>query len=346
MTLSATDRAMRVHGVGGSEIASLAGIAPGYFKGPLDIWLTKARGADGEIPPIIPPDEDEEVTEEGIPTGGAPRAQVGHALEPALRSLYTARTGIKVAPSPTLQHPRVPFVVASPDALAVAEPRGVELKVVGSTMVHHWDGDSVPDYVLAQAAWGMAVTDLPAWDVGALLGGTDFRIYHLLRDLDFEEALLEAAAVFWEGHVRADVPPEPTNAEEAQRYLRRRYPGGKVPCAVIGDGKDGEIAELARWLALAKEQKKLLEAAEKQLTTAFCTFCADNDAAGVEGGWGRFLWSPVRGNVSWKDVAEELAGGIVPAAIAEKHRGDAFRSPKFYPFNPNDTKTTKKRGSR
>lgn len=320
MSLTQEQKEIRRTGVGASEIAMVAEIHP--YRGPLDVWITKPTASRPPLLDELAEDEDEN-----------PRMEVGTALEDGLRALYTKRTGISlIAPKVTLRHPQHPTVLASPDGIALKDDGavgngGLELKVVGARMLHHWE-DGVPDYVLAQAAQNMAVLDKEWWDVGALLGGTDFRVWRVQRDLQFEASLIESALMFWEAHVLADSAPEPRDPEEAKRLLRERYPGSTATKArVVGDGADGEIAELVRWYRAACAQIGTLEHAKAQLEIALCALVGAD--YGIEGSWGKFIWFPRRGNVAWKEVAQELGGGVVPVEIAEKHRGSACRVPKF-----------------
>jgi len=54
------------------------------------------------------------------------------------------------------------------------------------------------------------------------------------------------------------------------------------------------------------------------------------DSYGVAGPWGKFLWYPRAGSPEWKEIAHALAGGTVPQAMIEQHRGDACRVPRLY----------------
>jgi predicted phage-related endonuclease len=312
--LTPEQRAIRATGIGASEIACVAGLHP--YRGPLDVWVTKPTASR---PPL---------TEERADDDESPQEEVGSLLEDGLRALYTKRTGIKLeAPRATYRHPQHAAILASPDGIAVGgsggPDGGFEAKVVGSWMAHHWD-DGVPDYVLAQAAQNMAVLGAPWWDVGALLGGTTFRIWRVHRDLGFEQALIDAGNLFWELHVLGDLAPDPVSAEEQKRILLERYPGSeKTACRRV---EDDTVLEALRWLREAKAQIKALEAAELQLTNALCEVIGND--YGIEGGGSKLLWIPNRGAVNWKEIANELAGSV-PLELVEKHRGRPYRAARL-----------------
>lgn len=312
--LSPEQRALRLSGVGASEAAPILGLSP--YKGPLDVWLRKPVG--GRPPLVREEDEPENL-----------QAEVGHVLEPALRELFTLRTGIHLEGfNGTLRHPDFPCVLASPDDLCANENAGVEIKVVGAHMAHHWTEDSLPDYVTVQVAQNMAVANRDAWHVLALVGSVP-HIYRIERDLDLEEQILTGTVLFWEENVLGDVPPEPVSREERRRYLRERYPGSEKTACRPEDDLDGAIAGLLAARAAADEAQKAAAAEYDAATDALCALVGDS--YGMEGSWGKFLWYGVQGRVDWKAVAEALAGGSIPVDIIEQHRGAGFRVPRFYP---------------
>lgn len=312
--LTKEQQAIRLTGVGASEVAALVGLHP--YRGPLDVWMEKPTPSRG---PLYVPDQDE---------GGYAKSAVGEEIEAGLLALCRRRTGVKMArPRKTLRHPKFPHVLASPDGLG---PRkrdpGAEIKVVGARMAHHWEGDTIPDYVMTQVAQNMAVTGRGHWIVCALVGGTDFRVYTVERDLDLEQELCEAVETFWAEHVEADVQPEPNDIDELRRYLRARYPGSSATkCRALDIP---EVHQLAGRLRDLTAQRKAVEAEEAAAEATLCELVGAD--YGVEGLWGKFLWYPVRGKVNWKAVAEELACGAVNTDVIDRHRGNPYRVPKLY----------------
>lgn len=310
--LTPKQREIRLTGIGASEVAALVGLHP--YRGPLDVWLEKPTPSRA---PLVVSEEDED---------GFSRAAVGEELEAGCLALYTRRTKVEVRrPQKTLRHKRFAHVLASPDGLARKEDRGVEIKNVGARMEHHWQGETLPDYVLMQAVQNMAVTGRERWDVCALIGGTDFRIYTVERDLDLERDLCEAVEEFWAAYVEADVQPAPDSLEERRRYLRARYPGSQATKCRAED--DPELRAAVARLWELDDAKKKIAAEESAIEAGLCERVGDD--YGIEGGWGKFLWYPVRGRVDWRAVAEELAGGTVNTDVLERHRGDRYRVPKL-----------------
>lgn len=303
--LTAEQKEIRRTGIGASEVSAVLGLNP--WKGPIDVWLVK-RGIVEEIE--------------------SPRTEVGSFLEAGLFEVYQRRTGLRATRRRhTRRHRAFPHVLASPDFLVRDDDRGGEIKIVGERVSHHWEGDTIPDYVLAQAAQNMAVTGRARWDVVALIGGTDLRIHTVTRDPDFEETILEACELFWSEYVETGTPPPIRDPEERRRYLRARYPGSaKTKCRELDTPK---AARLAAKYAAARAALKRAEARVEDVGSRLLELVADD--YGIEGSWGRFQAPQIAGKVDWKAVAEELGGGVIPAELIEKHRGEAFRSPRFYP---------------
>lgn len=315
MSLTPEQVAIRKDGLGASEISAVLEMNP--FKSPIDVWLSKVgRHVD-----------DEEETNKSI-TGGA--------LEPGLCQLYTDRTGFHVhRPLETYRHPEHPRVLASPDGFAfqhgfartpLNRSHGLEIKCVGFRMKDRWSEDTVPAYVDLQCRQNMAVLNLDRWDVLALIDN-EIHIYQIDRDLEIETMLIETAEWFWDEYVSTNTPPPVEEADERRRYLKYRYPGAIG--AEIRQTSDPDVWELARWLRECKEQRKALEAAEKQLTNAMIEVVGND--AGIKGPWGKAIMSPMRGAISYKDLAEDIAGGLLRTEQLDKHRGESYRKFGFYP---------------
>ena len=137
MTLTAEQKQIRASGIGGSEIAAVAGLSP--FGGPLDIWLRKTGAVN-----------DDDIS--------GPHIERGRHLGPGLASWFRAKTGLRVAnvgdEEQTFVHPAHPLVIATPDGL-VEDHQVLECKFPSFRVAHHWGQpgtDEVPDYYERLAA--------------------------------------------------------------------------------------------------------------------------------------------------------------------------------------------------
>lgn len=284
----------RTKGVGSSDIAAIVGASP--YAGPIDVWLSKTgRGAAGiETRPM----------------------RLGTKLEPIILSEFVEETGHEARLNRRLfVHATQPLVRATPDAFLLDGPAGVELKAPGLRMSGHWGrswSDEYPEDYLAQVAWQMAATDRDEWFLAALLGGQDFRVFHIRRDRDLEAGLIEAAERFWRDYVVPDVCPPLDASEAARRYVESRFP---APIKQLRPATDEEIV-LVSELAEIRSNIIALEDAEAAAITRLCERIGDAEGIQIKG-QAKVSWKTRRGGISWKAIAETFN----PATeLIEAHR--------------------------
>ena len=182
--------AERRKGIGSSDAAAIAGLAPEGWGSALSVYLDKL----GQLP--------ERTTEP---------MRWGTRLEPAIAAAYQEETGVEISqPAPLIvRHPEHSWMLASPDRLAA--DRIVELKTCSAFHAEQWGEpgtDEVPEHYLVQVQHQLAVTGMDLADVAVLIGGQDFRVYTLFRSEALISRLLEIEAAFWE-RVQQRQPPEP-----------------------------------------------------------------------------------------------------------------------------------------
>jgi putative phage-type endonuclease len=314
----------RQRSLGASEIAAVVGLDP--RKTVVDIWATKRRGQLLEHAPIIANDVEPEPDEPLAVAGRIdtdPR-QLGNLFEDAIARAYEHRTGNLVAPSPgTVEHAAKSWATCTPDRLIV--DGGLECKLVGAWMRKDWPSDGIPEYVSLQCQWSMHVTGAEAWDVAALVDGTDLRIFRVERDEELIVDIDDMATDFWRDHVLGDLMPPIDRPDAALRILQARWRQDDGTTATA----KAEASEVVRRLVLAQERER---DAKTEVATMKAILCGmTGSARSLAGPWGRFDWPSHQGTPRWKEIAEELAGGVVPAAVVERHRGDGFRAAKIYP---------------
>ncbi len=107
----------------------------------------------------------------------------------------------------------------------VSEMWGVEFGLAPSADGYGQSGtEEVPAHVYAQMQWTMYVCHADYWDVAVLIGGSDFRVYHLAYDSTFCEDLLMAAEAFWTHVERGTEPPADARAEVPQDIGSQSFP--------------------------------------------------------------------------------------------------------------------------
>lgn len=284
--LTKEQQELRKKGLGGSEIAAVAGIHP--YLTALDVYLEKI----------------------GLKEESQNRYQEwGHRLEPVLGAAYADRLrGVaRLERASTLLHPSEPWILCTPDFILPLEnePRGLECKARGSYDAHRWgpDGtDEVPDEVAAQCHWGMMVTGLGRWDVAVLLGGNDFRVYTLHYDADIAKYLRELGHGFWFGNVVSETPPTLDGSESAQHFVKKLFPTNDavmIDATELHDQLCQALRVARRTRVKAKEIESMWEARVK---------AAIGPHAGILGRDYKVTWKKAKDGekTNWELVAKGL----------------------------------------
>lgn len=198
----------RKKGIGGSDVASILGLSP--WKSQYQLYLEKR----GEL-------EEEPLTSEVI--------HFGNVLEDVVADEYARRNNVKVERrNKMIAHPKWEFMLANIDRKVVGAKKGLECKTADKFTRGKWgeDGsDEVPDHYRTQSEHYMIVSGLPAWDLAVLIGGNEYRQYHLEQDLELSEMIIESERMFWE-KVEQGIAPEMDFAHgETLGLLKKLYPG-------------------------------------------------------------------------------------------------------------------------
>lgn len=252
----------RQGGLGGSDMAAILGLSK--WKTPLDVYRSK----------VEPVEEEEEQSEP---------AYWGHVLEDVVAKEYQRREGRKVQRiNKLLIHPELDCARANIDR-AVVNPeiagnvrfkdgklttdRGLECKTGDRFTAHFWGEagtDEVPEYYLVQCQWYMAITGVPYWDLSVLIGGNDFRTYHLERDDELIADLLAEAEAFWRRVEQRD-PPEPMNMDDAHHLWPEHI---KSKSTIVGVDVAQLCLALNELKAEEKKMKMLMDEVKLEIVTS------------------------------------------------------------------------------
>lgn len=194
--LTDIDHERRKKGIGGSDIAAIAGLSK--FKSPMDVYIEK--------------------------TGGNPNRtmsafqQRGHELEPIILSKYSGFTGDEIEKTNvSIQDREKDYLIGTLDAVT---KKGiiVDAKCVSNFTRLEWGEpmtDQVPQHILLQMAHYARIHECEYVDVAALFVDTwDFSVYRYKRDKNLEDGILKLATNFWENNVLKMIPPEPRTKQE------------------------------------------------------------------------------------------------------------------------------------
>ena len=263
-----TFHAQRLTGLGGSDIGAILGLNP--WRTPYQVFLEKIGEAE--------------------PFEGNLQTRFGSYAEEFVAREYCEQTGRQVHRfNPMLRHPTAPLIghvdrlvvpAGAKKASHMGQIRtdlGLEAKTASAFATgraSEWGesgSDQVPEAYLVQCAVYMALTECPKWDLAVLFGNTEFRIYHLTRDMELEAMILDEAARFWTDHVIARVPPTPSSEAEA-RQRWPRHSEGKVLEA------DDALAVMFQHLADCKRRGKEQAEEEQALKDLILPLLADADS--------------------------------------------------------------------
>lgn len=295
--LTEAQLALRRTGIGGSEVGALLGLSP--WARPIDVWRAKVEGHE---------------LEETLPM------KRGRLLEPSIAAWYAEDMGAELHEVGTLRHPSSSVLLATPDRIAcfsTGEQRVLEIKSPGYRMAEEWGEagtDRVPKYYLVQVAAEMGCAGLERADLAALIGGEDFRIYNLKRNLDLEAMIIEAAERFHRDFVVTRKPPPPDASDTYSEWLASRYPSVPDAERVLPATPDAGRWAVELFAArLAKE-----EAEEKETLARQHLEAAIGPAYGIEGAGWRIIWAESKGKPStnWEALCAEAG---ISKALVEKH---------------------------
>lgn len=186
----------RVGSLGGTDVGALMGWSP--WADALDVYL-------------------ETIGETGSKVASEPM-RWGTRLEEQIAQGYASEYDVTVIMnSTTMHHPDHLWMSGTPDGFITEgehddDPaHGIEVKNVRFATPEQWGTpgtDQFPLHYVAQVAWYALITGIPRWDVVALVGGNELRVYHYLRNERIETALFETALRFWRTCVELRIPPD------------------------------------------------------------------------------------------------------------------------------------------
>lgn len=244
----------RRQGIGGSDIAAILGVSK--FKTALDVYLSKTT------------DQPEQKGE---------HLYWGHALENPIIDRFIRDTGANVIRQPEMRrHPDYEWAIANADALITNSDTIeaiLEIKTSSAFKSREWgadDTDEVPIEYIAQVQWYMWIYDVQEAYLAALIGGNQYRQYHITRDDELIAVLAEKAQAFWQNHVIPRIPPNPQDGADAQKL----YPSDNGDTAEADSDTLTAYAELRELKAQEKELKAQIAAKEDLLKIKIGSYSA------------------------------------------------------------------------
>jgi putative phage-type endonuclease len=240
--------AKRRLGIGGSDAAAVACLSP--RRTPTDVYFEK-------------------ISEETVDNSNEDTRR-GQLLEPAVRQMYSNRTGRTViVPDDAVVNPNIGFIRANLDGIA-SGTRVVQIKTSRDRSGWGEDGSSdVPVEYLCQVQHEMLASGLHVADVPVLFGDFEFCVYTVDADLEFQQLLLDQEMAFWHRVIQR-IPPEPVTTSD----LKKRWPRHVID-ATEASGRDIAAARALRYVKLTIKE---LEAVQDQ-----CEFLLKSSIKDAEG---------------------------------------------------------------
>lgn len=240
--------ARRRDGIGSSDVAALVGASS--FATALHVFLDKR----GEL--------DDNAGEAAL---------WGTLLEDTVAREWQRRNASVVRRVGLVAHQTDPWMLATLDRQVLECPLSrdqreacaLEVKCRSAFLAGKWRRD-VPDDVLAQTTWQMAVTGYRHIHVAVLIGGNDYRQTVVRYDPDLALYIRGEVNRFRERHLLPGVPP-PADLDRADAYIEldaRLHPDrvGEIDVVDVGD-----VEEYARLSRAKGEAERALKGAKARL---------------------------------------------------------------------------------
>ncbi|HOJ03313.1 MAG TPA: YqaJ viral recombinase family protein [Bacteroidota bacterium] len=195
---------IRRTGIGGSDIAAIAGINP--WKSPFSVYWDKIEGAVQEV---------------------NEKMRWGQVLEDAIAREYALREDLNInRVRAVLQHPENPIAIGNIDRLVIVpngENRILEIKNVGEFQRKKWEFGQIPEIYVLQVQWYLYVTGLRHATIAALIGGQELVSHEIERNDSIIDSCVHIAREFWT-MVENRTPPDPDGSDSSREILSVMYP--------------------------------------------------------------------------------------------------------------------------
>lgn len=270
--------ALRRRGIGGSDVAKVAGISK--WGTPLTVFLEKT----GAITPEEP--------------GEA--AYWGEVLEDVVAAEFSKRTGIKVRRKNAICfHKEYPWMLANIDREVVGVNKGLECKTTSAYLHGEWKDDEVPDQYYLQVQHYIEVMGWDSCYIACLVGGQRFIWKEIPRDDETIKGLIEIEREFWRRVEANDPPPLGLNDDPEIIYPVQSRQDLIEP--------DEDVLSIAEQLAEIREKITSLQASESEIISRLKERIGEN--AGIKG---VAMWTTVkpRDVIDMTRVASSLASMV------------------------------------
>jgi predicted phage-related endonuclease len=201
--LSSKEKELRRKGIGGSDLASIWKLEDAYMT-EYELYENKVNGFEKPMDPALK-----------LYLDRASR------MEPYIAQEYMIETGEKVTfPKKTKFCKEFPHLLANVDGLIQGKRGVLELKTCHWTQRDQFGEpgtEEMPLRYMLQCAHYVMIYDYDYADLAVTIGTIEPVVYRYKRDKALEADIVRRTRKFWEDHVLAEKPPEPTTDDDLAR---------------------------------------------------------------------------------------------------------------------------------
>lgn len=244
---------LRKNSIGGSDAGVIMGANP--YSSLISLYADK-KG-------LSKPKEDNEAMRQG------------RDFEAYVAERYMEATGKKVRNDNFMyQHCQYPFITANIDRRIIGENAGLECKTMNAFSGYNMEAGEIPGYYYAQCQHYMLVMGFDYMDLCILVFQKAPYIFHIERNEEYIDALLEAEINFWERYIEKDEIPAIDGSEASLETLKELYPASTPDTSVELMGLDQMVEDYKALSEMAKDY----EDRKKTLQGRICAMLGDNEA--------------------------------------------------------------------
>lgn len=223
----------RRKGIGSSDAAAIIGLDP--YKSPLQVLFDKL----GMM-------QEKEINE---------AMRFGIEAEQYVADRFTEATGKETVTfvNSISANPKYPFALASIDRFIPAEQTFVEIKTTSMWNLGKFKDGKYPANYYVQCVHQMAVLDVPYCYLAVYIPQVEFKWFKIERNMEEEEALMQAEKEFWENYVLKKVIPQDLSHENSFEAVKRAFFDGQEGSIQLIDSEEW----LNKLLVLQADKKRL-----------------------------------------------------------------------------------------
>jgi len=282
------DHELRRQCITSTDVGPIFGVD--LYRDAFDVWAAK----HGHAAPFEP----------------SARMLLGKDLEEGIVKAYRRITGKPAEWADiTSRHPHRPWMAASPDALVFAPDgmleRGVDAKLVFWDQRRKWglDANDVPEGIQLQMWWMMATMECDAWDIAALVGDDEPRIYTIERHREAERVVIARCEEWHRRYVVGNETPPITGSKNAEVWLQQAFPHHKRPD--MRDATEAEailLDQYAQARVVRGIARKMCDEMEHRIKLAIA------DKEGLAWPGGTFTWRRTQDGeeIDWESLGRGL----------------------------------------